>query len=58
MDYSHFIVISVFFLLVKYVHNKVQETAQKVFASALVVIGNVFHKILNTHKGFLTEKTH
>ena len=26
--------------------------------SALVMIGDVFHKILNTHKGFLTEKTH
>ena len=27
-------------------------------ASALVVIDNVFHKILNTYNGFLTEKTH
>ena len=31
-------------------------TAQKVSASALVLIDNVFHKIFNTHKGFLTKK--
>ena len=31
-------------------------TAQKVSAPALVVIDDVFHKILNTHKDFLTKK--
>ena len=30
----------------------------KVSASALVVIDNVFHKVLNTHKGFFKEKLH
>ena len=31
-------------------------TAQKVSASELVVIDTLFHKLLNTHKGFLTKK--
>ena len=31
---------------------------KQVSASALVVIYNVFHKILYTNKGFLPEKTH
>ena len=31
-------------------------TAQKVSASTLVVMDNVFHKIFNTHKGFITKK--
>ena len=33
-------------------------TAQKVSASALVVIDDMFHKILNNQKGFITKKTH
>ena len=31
---------------------------KKVSASAPVVIDYVFHKILNTHKGWFTEKLH
>ena len=31
-------------------------TAQNVSASVLVVIDDVFHKILNTHNGFMTKK--
>ena len=39
-------------------HNKAKETAQKASVSALVVIDYVFHKIIITQKGFLTEKKH
>ena len=49
MKYFHFIVMSVVLKLF-------QISAQKVSAYALVVIDDVFHKIINTHEGFFDKK--